>query len=280
MATGIALTRAFPSPPAMAPLQQSALRVMTFNLRIDCASDGQNAWPMRRDLGAGTIRFHQTDILGAQEASSSMIADMAERLPGYRWVGVGTADGLRAGACNPVFWRESRLELVRYQTRWLSPAPDVPGVGWDAEYPRTVTICEFRDRQSGQPLHVFNTHFDHVGETARSQSAQLVARWVSQLGKDACVVVLGDFNCTDDRGTMRCFCDSTGFQNARDISQTPHHGPTRTFTGFAGPQHGTECIDFIFVRGLHVQQHATLPDHADGRLPSDHFPVVAELLFP
>ncbi|MBX3474537.1 MAG: hypothetical protein KF754_09155 [Planctomycetes bacterium] len=36
--------------------------------------------------------------------------------------------------------------------------------------------------------------------------------------------------------------------------------------------------DMIFVRGLAVQQIGALADHFDGRLPSDHFPVLAEVL--
>jgi endonuclease/exonuclease/phosphatase family metal-dependent hydrolase len=68
--------------------------------------------------------------------------------------------------------------------------------------------------------------------------------------------------------------------DSRTVSRLPHHGPAGTFTGFdlshlrdlGGP------IDFIFIKGrIRVLRHGTLSDTFDGFLPSDHFPVLAEL---
>src|SRR6185503_20405447 len=69
------------------------LRVMTFNLRLDLASDGPNAWPHRRDWVAALIRFHAPDVVGVQEALAPMLADLDARLPGFARIGVGRADG-------------------------------------------------------------------------------------------------------------------------------------------------------------------------------------------
>ena len=52
------------------------LRVMTFNLRLDLASDGPNAWPHRRDWVAALIRFHGADVVGVQEALAAMLTDL------------------------------------------------------------------------------------------------------------------------------------------------------------------------------------------------------------
>ena len=260
------------------PLNQSALRVMTFNVRVQTDSDGDNNWPARRDIVGSTIRFHQADIIGVQEAYRDMIGDLEQRLPGFGWIGVGTSDGDAEGAFNPIFWRQSRLELLRWETLWLSETPGKPGVGWDAAFPRTATCAAFRDIASGKTIHVFNTHFDHVGTEARLHSAELLAVHVSVLPDDAHVVVLGDFNCNGASDPVRALLRGTRLSNARDVSLHGHHGPSGSFTGFAGPQYSGPALDHIFVRGLEVQQHGTLPDHFDGRLPSDHFPVLAELL--
>src|SRR5690625_5115335 len=47
---------------------KSSFRAMTFNIRNDNASDGENAWPHRKEMVAGMIRFHGVDIVGGQEA--------------------------------------------------------------------------------------------------------------------------------------------------------------------------------------------------------------------
>jgi endonuclease/exonuclease/phosphatase family metal-dependent hydrolase len=125
---------------------------------------------------------------------------------------------------------------------------------------------------------VFNIHLDHEGELARAESGKLLAARVNALPAEARVILLGDFNCNPDGAPLRVLADQTSLRNARDVSLTPHYGPSGTFTGFAGPQYTGPLIDHIFVRGFIVQQHGVLPDHHDGRLPSDHFPVLAELL--
>jgi endonuclease/exonuclease/phosphatase family metal-dependent hydrolase len=251
---------------------------MSFNIRVNTASDGANDWPHRREIAAAAIRFHQADLVGVQEAYRDMAVDVQQRLPGYGYVGAGTSDGRDGGAINALFWRESRLELLRWETIWLSETPQTPGTGWDAAFPRTATYAVLRERRSGAALHVFNIHLDHEGERAREQSALLLAERVNALPADARVILLGDFNCNQDTAPLRVINQHTKLRNAREISLTGHYGPSGTFTGFAGPQYTGPLIDHIFVRGLIVQQHGALPDHHDGRLPSDHFPVLAEVL--
>lgn len=44
--------------------EEQGLKVMTYNLRLDVASDGDNAWPHRRDFLANQVEFHAPDVLG------------------------------------------------------------------------------------------------------------------------------------------------------------------------------------------------------------------------
>lgn len=260
------------------PLHQPVLRVMSFNIRVNTATDGNNAWPHRRDIAAAAVRFHQADLVGLQEAYADMANDMQHRLPGYRWVGAGTADGKAAGAINAIMWRESRLELLQWETIWLSQTPDSPGTGWDGAFPRTATHAHMRERVTNTELHVFNVHFDHEGVVAREESARLLAERVNALPHGSRVILLGDFNCDECAAPTLTLTRKTGLRDAREISLAGHYGPTGSFTGFAGPQYTGPRLDHILVQGLTVQQHGILPDHHDGRLPSDHFPVLAELV--
>ena len=276
--TGATLGAVKSPPTPLQPLDQAALRVMSFNVRVNTASDGDDDWAHRRDLVPATIRFHQADVIGVQEAYRGMIDDMQQRLPGYRWFGVGTSDGKDDGACNPVFWRESRLELVTAETIWLSRTPDSPSTGWDGAYPRTATHVVLREIADGAEFHVFNAHFDHEGEQARLESARLLAARVKALAPDARAILMGDFNCNEHSAPLQTLTRDAQLRDACDVSSTPHYGPTGSFTGFAGPQYAGAWLDHIFVQNLVVQQHGILPDHFDGRLPSDHFPVLAEIL--
>ena len=56
---------------------KSELNVATFNLRMDTEKDGVNAWPNRKEMVKGLIRFHDFDIFGTQEGFKHMLDGVA-----------------------------------------------------------------------------------------------------------------------------------------------------------------------------------------------------------
>ena len=81
---------------------------MTFNIRLNLPSDGDNAWPNRKDMAASMIRFYAPDMFGVQEAFVGQVNDLAERLLDYDWIGVGRDDGNQAGEYMAIFYLKSR----------------------------------------------------------------------------------------------------------------------------------------------------------------------------
>ena len=257
---------------------------MTFNLRLDVASDGPNAWPYRRDWVGALVRFHAPDALGVQEALAPMLADLDARLPGFSRVGVGRADGKSGGEFSAIFYRNDRLELLESGTFWLSSTPEVAGSkGWDAAIERVATWGRFRDRRTGCRYVHLNTHFDHIGEQARQESARLIRHRLSALAADLPAVVTGDLNTDPQSVAYRIFVhDTIGGATAplRDgftVSRDGHYGPTSTWTAFKAIEPGRR-IDYVLVSPeIEVLSHAILPDSWDGRFPSDHLPVLASV---
>jgi endonuclease/exonuclease/phosphatase family metal-dependent hydrolase len=269
------------------------LRVMTFNIRYNTPNDGENAWPHRKDMAAGMILFHNADIVGVQEALRGQVDDLSERLPGYGWIGIGRDDGKDAGEFMAVFYRKERLRLLNESTFWLSETPEKPGMGWDAACSRVVTWGHFEDLKTGEKFYHFNTHFDHRGEIARRESAKLLLEGVSEIAGSEPLVVTGDFNARPDSEPIeiitRGFSGNSGnsgnadkkLTDSKSVSQHGHHGPSGTWTGFksAGAP-GDEPIDYIFIKNdVSVLRHGTLSDSFDGRFPTDHMPVLAEIFF-
>lgn len=262
----------------------SSLRVMTFNLRLDVASDGPNAWPHRRDRVAALIRFHGADVVGVQEALAHMLTELDARLPGFARVGVGRADGRAGGEFSAILYRTDRLELLDSGTFWLSPTPEVPGSkGWDAAIERVATWGRFRDRRTGC-VHVhLNTHFDHIGEQARQESARLIRRRLATLSAGLPVLITGDLNANPTSAPYRIFTrDSIAdaiapLRDAYDVSRDGHYGPGSTWTAFREIEPG-QRIDYVLVSSsVPVLAHGVLTDRWDGRFPSDHLPVLAVL---
>lgn len=259
--------------------QPDPFRVMSYNIRVDVPTDNPT-WTERRPHMAAQIAFYDPDLLGVQEAHSAMVGYLAEHLPDYDRYGLGRDDGGPVGETTTLFWKRDRYERIRAETFWCSPTPDRPSKGWDAAYPRTVTRLLLRDRRDGRLLDVRNTHFDHVGVVAREQCAELVAGLapVEVDGATAAVVLMGDFNTGPETAPYRRILAS-GLRDARAVSPVVF-GPAGTFNAFdiAGDNDGV-AIDHVFIgRGLAVERFAIPTDSFGGRVISDHFPVVADLV--
>jgi endonuclease/exonuclease/phosphatase family metal-dependent hydrolase len=278
------------------PVAESApIRVMTFNARVHVPEDGKDTWPERAEAVVRLVRYHVPDVVCFQELAPHQYDLVREALDGYDWIGAGRRDGAGNGEHVPVGVDPDRFRVTDHETFWLSETPDDPGsVGWDATYPRIVTRVSLAgadsaaDAGSGVPaadapadtFHVANTHFDHEGERARAESARVVRDRLAAL--DGPTVLLGDFNCEPDSDPYRRLVAaeghrSPGFRDARHLAREGCLGPEHTFHEFTGEP--TIQIDHVFVRDCAVVRHATLADRIDDdRYPSDHFPLVADLL--
>lgn len=265
--------------------ESSSIRVMTFNLRLDTPSDSSNAWPHRKEMVAQTMRFHKADFVGIQEGLPHQLDQLDEMLPYFDRIGVGRNTPDDPGEYSAIYYKKDKFELIDDDTFWLSQTPDeVASVGWDAALPRIVTWGKFRDTRSGKTFFVFNTHFDHIGEKARAESASLILDKIEEIAGEEPVVVTGDFNTTENDSPYKILTGTMGnhsnvLEDGFYESEYGHHGPTSTWNGFEEILPNRR-IDFIFTNeGFDVIQHATIADQKDGRFPSDHLPVVADVEF-
>lgn len=266
---------------------KTALRVMTFNIRYDTPEDGENAWSHRRAFVAEVIQNQRPDLLGVQEALLGQVHDLHSRLPSfYAWVGVGRDDGREAGEFSPIFFNEQRFELLKHGTFWLSKSPDLPGsVGWDAAHPRIVTWAKFRDTRTSHQFYHFNAHWDHRGAEARRESARLLLQKIGTIADAMPVIVTGDLNCGPHSRPYQMLTESdpqSGAGPLKDAHQRDDdEHPPGTCGGFYVTDPHDRRIDYIFVHpDIDVKRYEIVRTSREGRYPSDHWPVVADLLLP
>ncbi len=263
-------------------IPRKSLNAMSFNIRYDNPGDKENAWPNRKEMVAATIRFHKVDIVGLQEALSHQVKDLEKLLPEYGWFGVGRDDGKEAGEYAPVFYRKDRFNILHRSTFWLSETPGKPGKAWDAALPRIVTWGKIEDTLTGKIFFFFNTHFDHVGETARIKSAELLLVKIEELAEDNPLILTGDFNCTEKDPPYKILTSGIGqVQGLTDVytlTKSKPYGSTQTFNGFQNTIRPDRRIDFIFVEpSIQVLRCGTISERWDGRFVSDHNAVLAEI---
>lgn len=246
------------------------LKVISFNIRYNGWGDidGENRWANRRDAVVRMIREEQPAAMGLQEALIDQLQYLDSCLPQYRRIGVGRDDGREGGEFMAVYYDTARLELTGSDTWWLSDSAEVPSYGWDAACRRTVTRAAFRDRRSGRCFDYFNTHLDHVGQTARAESARMVAALVDGHSFDKPAIVGGDMNTTIDDTIFRSLY-AAGLQDARTLTDSTSHAITYNAFG----QNDGAVIDHFFVRDVKVLRFRTLDDDYGVPYISDHYPI-------
>lgn len=262
---------------AFAPKQAVPLRVATYNLRLNVTSDGANAWPNRKELVKELVRYHQFDVFGTQEGFRGQLTDLTE-LADYAFVGHGREDGKEAGEHSAIVYRKSRLRPLSTGDFWLSQTPDKPSKGWDATCcNRICTWARFQDLKTKKEFYFFSVHFDHQGVEARRQSGLLMVQKMREIAGNKPVLCVGDFNSTPDTEQIQTL--QTLLQDAFRITRQPPYGPVGTFNGFRPDAPLTDRIDYVFVsQQYEVLTYATLTDALPGRYPSDHFPVVVDVV--
>ncbi len=263
-------------------MAQEPLELITYNIRMNTAGDGEHAWPYRKADVINLLKFHRAEIFCVQEALPGQMDDLAEAFPAYAYEGVGRDDGKQLGEYSAVFYNQDRFLKKQGGTFWLSETPEECTFGWDAVCRRVCSWVELEDKERGTSLFVFNTHFDHVGVEARKNSAALILGKISEIatsestGEIGSVVLCGDFNLPPESEPIQLI--SASLQDAFVVSELPPHASVATFHGFTYDDGPRDRIDYVFVsEGLRVSRYGALTDSRDRSFFSDHLPVLVTL---
>ncbi|MFV9482868.1 endonuclease/exonuclease/phosphatase family protein [Christiangramia sp. ASW11-125] len=252
--------------------------VMGYNIKYANENDGGNSWSKRKDFITNQIQFYEPQILGLQEAVKTQVEHFLAEVDGYHSIGVAREDGRDKGEYTAILYKTDDFEVEESSTFWLSETPEAVSTGWDAALPRICTYALFKTKNSGKKFWVFNTHFDHIGKTARTKSAELILKKIAKLNTNELpVILMGDLNLEPDaEGVIKILKE---LQDSRKIARNTF-GPEGTFNGFQFDKPINRRIDYIFVNDqISVNKYAVLADSKNFKYPSDHFPVFIEAEF-
>jgi endonuclease/exonuclease/phosphatase family metal-dependent hydrolase len=259
-------------------VKAQTLKIMTYNIRLDVESDGENDWTHRKDFFNGQLQFYAPDIFGVQEAKPNQVLDIAAALPQYAYVGIGR-EGVGKGESSNIFYIKEKFKEVQSGTFWLSQTPDSISIGWDAACNRVCTYVLLKNKQSNKLIWVFNTHLDHIGEQARTKGLELILTKIEKLNSNKYpVVLMGDFNSEPE--TDRIIALKNKMNDSKMISKEKPFGPYGTFNNFKYNEVSKLLIDYIFLSkgdAITVNKYGVLSDAKDLKYPSDHFPVLIEI---
>jgi len=262
------------------PSANEKVKLISFNIRYGTADDGKNSWAFRKGVLFDFIREENADFLGLQEAMIFQIEEIIQHCPGYRYVGrTRQADG-SSGEATPILYKPEKYNLIHQETVWLSEMPDIPeSKSWDSSLPRIFTWAHFKRKKDQRDLIVYNTHYDHIGETARFESSKLIISHMASRHKGSDIVLLGDFNALEGSNPIQHLSknEKMPLKDSYRSLHTVKKERDMTFYGWKEHTPGTgRRIDYIFYAGNLQPLEVHVSDfHQENRYPSDHMPVVA-----
>ncbi|WP_146682516.1 endonuclease/exonuclease/phosphatase family protein [Limihaloglobus sulfuriphilus] len=162
----------------------------------------------------------------------------------------------------------------------------MPGsITWGNACSRICTWVRLLDRR-GRGFYVYNLHLDHVGQLSREKSVlQVTEKIASRQHPQDMFILMGDFNAGENNLAIQYLKGSAqidGRSNPLPMADTfrqihPEEEIVGTFGGFTGKIDGDK-IDYIFVSPQTQTKSADiLHTNKDGRYPSDHYPVTAQI---
>lgn len=270
-----------PRPPA------APLHVMTFNIRLGTANDGEDHWTRRREFLFDVLKEQDADLVGLQEAFRFQVDEILAAVPQYAVVGVGRDDGRAAGEASCILFRRDRFHVSESGTFWFSDTPDVPGTRtWGNRYNRISSWARLIDRD-GSAFYIYNLHLDHEVQPSRERSTELLlARIQTRTYPTEPVIVTGDFNSGESNAALHRLTGvpgATGALPAPFVDTFRMLHPTEktvgTFTGFKFGAIDGDKIDYVLVQpGTAVTEATIVRTSRNNRYPSDHFPVTARFM--
>ena len=261
-------------------IHAQSLKVMTYNIRLDIAVDGENDWSHRKDFFTSQIQFYEPDVFGIQEATPNQVIDISNALSQYNHIGIGR-EGIGKGESSNIYYKKERFSVTKETTFWLSETPNEISKGWDAACNRVCTFALFKDLKSNKSFWVFNTHLDHIGEVAKTKGIELILSKIEVVNiQKLPVIFMGDFN--SEPNENRILKLRKIMNDSRELSVEKPFGPFGTFNNFEYNEPSTKQIDYIFLSKnsrFIVNKYAVLTDSKNLRFPSDHFPVFVEMSY-
>ncbi|CZT56491.1 Endo-1,4-beta-xylanase A precursor [Eubacteriaceae bacterium CHKCI005] len=275
MPTGLAAETDNPLIPSAKP-QGSTIKVIDHNVYT-----GMTNFDQRSEGAVQLFEKYMPDSIGLQEANVSWMNALKEGLSDhYDCVGVGRENGTNdenSGEATPIFYLKDKYNLVDSGTFWLSETPDVPSIGWDAMYNRICTWAILENKETGETYAHVNTHFDHVGSTARIKSMRMIIDFLNTL--DMPVVCTGDFNVSEGSDVYNLMLSSGFMQDTKNMAEKKvNEGGTMSNFG-QNDVSGQLPIDFTFVSkdDFKVSLYQVLDEKSNGTYISDHLGIYSEM---
>ena len=245
------------------PMDES-LKAMSFNLWVSSITSD------RKESVLQTIMAYMPDTIGVQEASPTWMTYLKGQLKElYDYVGLGR-DGGSNGEHSAIFYRKDRFELVKTETKWMSPTPDVVSKFKESSLNRVFTYAILLEKKTNREIMIVNTHLEHTSAEARNLQVAVLMNFLKDYQQYP-IVLTGDFNATPESEVYRMvtaqLADSSKVAQKAERHYTFHnYGSSSSYIDYA----------FVSAQNIAVSHYRVITEKMNGMLPSDHYAVMID----
>ncbi len=253
-----------------------ATRIMSFNLR--CVDDEEGSIHNRSQIAVAVIDQYAPDSFGVQEATPKWINILDKKFSEkYARVGEGRSPIEMFTEYSAVYYRKDKYNLIDSGTIWLSETPEKKYTkSFDSKHNRIATWAVLEDKETGEKFTHINTHLDHVLESTRVEQSKVLLNKISELEKSTKVICTGDFNTYETAEAYSVMTAS--MDDTKLLAEKSDTGITFHKYGTI-EEHEDGAIDFIFTtKGMKVDTYKIIRNTVEGMYPSDHYPIVADVV--
>ena len=259
-------------------LGTSSLNIMCYNILVELHKAGRPSDPQARM--AQTILQMDTDVLGTQEDNDGNGEAFVKELGSYSvYKGANEVDN-----GNYVYWKTEKLNVLDKGYYYLSDTPEQRSRFSDSKHYRTMTYVVFEIKDTGARFLFIDTHLQNnnasYGCTDQTRYKQLcvLSALVQQINKDGLpVIIMGDLNTSSDAESIKAFKrENPVFSEAQDVALTTGDVGYTFAYNFMDREY---TIDHIFVSTdrNRVKYFTVVDNKTDGKYPSDHLPLFAQI---
>ncbi len=252
-------------------------RVMSFNVR--CVSDEEgHSIHNRSQLVTAILDQYNPDTFGVQEATPKWLKIIDRELGDkYARVGEGRSPIELFTEYSCVYYLKDKYNLIDSGTIWLSKTPEKKYTkDFDSKHNRIASWAVLEDKETGVKFTHINTHLDHVLESTRVEQVKVLREKIAELEKQTTVICTGDFNTHETGEAYAEMCKT--MDDSKLTAITSDTGITFHKYGTI-EEHDDGAIDFVFTsKGTKAAMYKIIRDSFENIYPSDHYPVVADVI--
>ncbi len=271
-----------------------SLKVGTYNIRAAGSSGdaGWKDWSQRKTYVAQTITTYDYDIIGINECRGGVQLTTMQEMLGNTYNFVLYSDQhavVGYPECyNPILYKKDKFNLLKSGVFYLN-ATDLtaPAISWDnsASNYRFTAYAKLQVKETGEILYYFQTHLDHLGETARNEQARINMEQVRKIAGSYPAILCGDHNSTKSRipfyNMMLSYMQDSQISATKKINISGGDGTLNKHTvdgkSVWDPTYKSGSrLDYIWIRGMAATEYRLIDDaFGNTECPSDHLAIQA-----